>query len=171
MRRIGPSFAIKVYMISTGEGDTFLPDLPGGVTMKDDPFSYQIFFEKVFNPIALYRVDGVGRGAPSADRVFYVDVNPAYERVTRVRKQDIVGRNFLDVWPEAEASASPLSDREQDVLRLLVKGLNAKQIAVRLGISKNTVDTHRRRIMDKVGCNSMAERTRYAIREGYLDLS
>ena len=57
------------------------------------------------------------------------------------------------------------------MLRLFVKGLNAKQIAARLGISKNTVDTHRRRIMDKVGCNSMAELTRYAIREGYLDLS
>ena len=72
---------------------------------------------------------------------------------------------------EAESSASPLSDREQDVLKLLVKGLNAKQIAARLGISKNAVDTHRRRIMDKAGCNSMVERTRYAIREGYLDLS
>lgn len=72
---------------------------------------------------------------------------------------------------EADASACPLSEREQDVLRLFVKGLNAKQIAARLGISKNTVDTHRRRIMDKVGCNSMAELTRYAIREGYLDLS
>ena len=72
---------------------------------------------------------------------------------------------------EAESSAPPLSDREQDVLKLLVKGLNAKQIAARLDISKNTVDTHRRRIMDKVGCNSMAELTRYAIREGYLDLS
>ena len=72
---------------------------------------------------------------------------------------------------EAKSSTSPLSDREQDVLKLLVKGLNAKQIAARLDISKNTVDTHRRRIMDKVGCNSMAELTRYAIREGYLDLS
>ncbi len=72
---------------------------------------------------------------------------------------------------EENSSACPLSDREQDVLRLFVKGLNAKQIAARLGISKNTVDTHRRRIMDKVGCNSMAELTRYAIREGYLDLS
>ncbi len=72
---------------------------------------------------------------------------------------------------EAKAAARPPSDRGQDVLRLLVKGLNAKQIAARLDISKNTVDTHRRRIMDKVGCNSMAELTRYAIREGYLDLS
>ena len=68
---------------------------------------------------------------------------------------------------EAESSAPPLSDREQDILKHLVKGLNAKQ----LGISKNAVDTHRRRIMDKAGCNSMAELTRYAIREGHLDLS
>ena len=57
------------------------------------------------------------------------------------------------------------------MLKLLVKGCNAKQIADQLGISKNTVDTHRRHILDKVGCNSMAELTRYAIREGYLDLS
>lgn len=72
---------------------------------------------------------------------------------------------------EFENSGCPLSERELDVLKLLVKGCNAKQIADQLGISKNTVDTHRRHILDKVGCNSMAELTRYAIREGYLDLS
>ncbi|MGN0839050.1 MAG: response regulator [Pyramidobacter sp.] len=72
---------------------------------------------------------------------------------------------------ESENSGCPLSERELDVLKLLVKGCNAKQIADQLGISKNTVDTHRRHILDKVGCNSMAELTRYAIREGYLDLS
>ena len=44
--------------------------------MGKDPFSYQIFFEKVFNPIALYRVEGDVRSVPSADRIFYVDVNP-----------------------------------------------------------------------------------------------
>ena len=71
---------------------------------------------------------------------------------------------------EESATSSPLSERELDVLKLLVNGLNAKQIAAQLSISKNTVDTHRRRIMDKLGCNSMAELTRYAIREGYLDL-
>ena len=71
--------------------------------MEKDRFSYQIFFERVFNPIALYRVEGEARSVLSADRIFYVDVNPAYERVMRVRKQDIVGRNFLDVWPRSEA--------------------------------------------------------------------
>lgn len=70
--------------------------------MREDRFSYQIFFERVFNPIALYHVDGEDRSVLSAERIFYVDVNPAYERVMRIRKQEIVGRNFLDVWPEAE---------------------------------------------------------------------
>ena len=72
---------------------------------------------------------------------------------------------------EDEADNCPLSDRELDVLKLLVKGCNAKQIAEQLNISKNTVDTHRRHVLDKLGCNSMAELTSYAIREGYLDLS
>ena len=69
-----------------------------------------------------------------------------------------------------EPGKSPLSDRESEVLRLLVKGRSAKQIADTLSISKNTVDTHRRRIMDKLGCEGMAELTRYAIREGLLTL-
>lgn len=69
---------------------------------------------------------------------------------------------------ESADGANPLSERE--VLALLVKGRNAKQIADALAISKNTVDTHRRRIMDKLGCDSMAELTRYAIREGFLTL-
>ncbi len=70
----------------------------------------------------------------------------------------------------SEPGKSPLSDRESEVLRLLVKGRSTKQIADTLAISKNTVDTHRRRIMDKLGCEGMAELTRYAIREGLLTL-
>ncbi len=65
---------------------------------------------------------------------------------------------------------NPLSEREMEVLLLLVKGRNGKQIADTLAISKNTVDTHRRRILDKLGCSSMAELTKYAIREGFLTL-
>ena len=71
---------------------------------------------------------------------------------------------------EDARDSNPLSEREREVLALLVKGRTAKQIADTLAISKNTVDTHRRRIMDKLGCDSMAELTRYAIREGFLTL-
>ena len=65
-------------------------------------------------------------------------------------------------------SESPLSGREREILKLLVDGSNSKQIASQLSISKNTVDTHRRRILDKTGCNNLAELTRYALRSGYI---
>lgn len=64
-------------------------------------------------------------------------------------------------------SARLLSEREREVLKLLAEGKNAKEIAYDLAISKNTVDVHRRHIMEKTGCTSMAGLVRYAIREGY----
>ena len=64
-------------------------------------------------------------------------------------------------------SARLLSEREREVLKLLAEGKNAKEIAYDLSISKNTVDVHRRHIMEKTGCSSMAGLVRYAIREGY----
>lgn len=66
---------------------------------------------------------------------------------------------------------SRLSDREVEVLSLLVKGDSSRVIGSDLHISKNTVDTHRRRIMDKLECGSIAELTRLAIREGLVDLT
>lgn len=64
-------------------------------------------------------------------------------------------------------SARLLSEREREVLKLFADGKNAKEIAYDLAISKNTVDVHRRHIMEKTGCTSMAGLVRYAIREGY----
>ena len=69
--------------------------------------------------------------------------------------------------PENE-TLSTLSPREMEIFKLLTGELNSRQIALQLSISKNTVDTHRRRILDKLGCNSLVELTRYAIRNGYL---
>ncbi len=63
-----------------------------------------------------------------------------------------------------------ISARETEVLKLLVKGQNTKSIAQTLCISKNTVDTHRRRILDKTGCENITELTRLALREGLIDL-
>ena len=68
---------------------------------------------------------------------------------------------------EAKNSERVLSEREKEVLRLLSAGKNAKEIAYELMISRNTVDVHRRHIMEKTGCTSMAGLVRYAIREGY----
>lgn len=61
---------------------------------------------------------------------------------------------------------SPLSEREREVLQLLAEGRSTKQIAGMLQVSGKTVETHRRRIMEKLGIFSVAELTKYAIREG-----
>ena len=50
-----------------------------------------------------------------------------------------------------------LTEREKEVLALLFKGLTSKEIAIELFISKTTVDTHRRNILDKTGIKSTAE--------------
>lgn len=63
-----------------------------------------------------------------------------------------------------------ITERERSVLTLMTEGLNSKAIGERLSISKNTVDTHRRRMMDKLGCNSVADLIRYALREGLVEL-
>ena len=61
---------------------------------------------------------------------------------------------------------SPLTGREREVLKLTAQGLRIKDIASQLNIGVKTVETHRANIMGKLSCNSSAELTRYAIREG-----
>lgn len=59
-----------------------------------------------------------------------------------------------------------LSAREREVLQLLAEGNSSKAIAARLHVSVRTVDAHRQNIMDKLKIHSVAELTKYAIREG-----
>jgi DNA-binding NarL/FixJ family response regulator len=65
-----------------------------------------------------------------------------------------------------EPSASPLSPREREVLQMIVEGLTLKEIAGRLGLSIKTVETHRKKTMNKLQLHSVAELTKYAIQQG-----
>jgi DNA-binding NarL/FixJ family response regulator len=62
--------------------------------------------------------------------------------------------------------SADLTDREREVLQLMSEGKSTKQIAATLDVSIKTIETHRSRIMDKVGIHSVAELTKFAIREG-----
>jgi len=64
------------------------------------------------------------------------------------------------------AGAAALTPRQREVLQLLAEGLNTKQTAARLHLSIKTVETHRAQIMKRLGCQGVADLTRYAIREG-----
>jgi DNA-binding NarL/FixJ family response regulator len=63
---------------------------------------------------------------------------------------------------------SILTPREREVLQLIAEGRSSVQIAIDLGISINTVDTHRQHLMDKLNIRGIADLTRYAIREGII---
>jgi DNA-binding NarL/FixJ family response regulator len=62
--------------------------------------------------------------------------------------------------------AKPLTMREREVLQLIAEGNSSKDIAVALGIAVPTVETHRRQIAEKLNLKTIAELTKYAIREG-----
>jgi DNA-binding NarL/FixJ family response regulator len=80
-------------------------------------------------------------------------------------------RDYIAVADGEEASAfSVLSGREREVLQLLAEGMSTKEIANRLALSAKTVESHRKAVMDKLEIRSIAELTKYAIREGLTPL-
>lgn len=63
-----------------------------------------------------------------------------------------------------------LSAREREVLQMLAEGLATKEVAGRLNLSAKTVESHRKSLMDKLEIHTIAELTRFAIREGLTPL-
>jgi len=127
----------------------------------------------------------------------YVSKDSAYEElVTAIRTVQggkvylspaVTGAVLEDVVPRAgagPAGAAPpaatgaqrsaftaLTPREREVLQLMAEGRATKQIAMDLKVSVKTVETHRRQIMEKLDLFSVAELTKYAIREGLTTLA
>lgn len=66
------------------------------------------------------------------------------------------------ICPDSESAEDILSPRERQVLSLIEQGLASKEIAVRLSISKNTIDRHRQNIMEKLRVKNAIEALRVA---------
>jgi len=69
---------------------------------------------------------------------------------------------------EPEARDAALSQREEEVVRLIAQGHTNKEIAARLSVSVNTVETYKSRIMRKLDLYSRADIVRFALRQGWL---
>ena len=84
---------------------------------------------------------------------------------------DIVIKDYVcqSVAPN-RAVTSSLTTREREVLQLMAEGSATKTIASTLNVSVKTVETHRLHIMNKLNTRSVAELTKYAIREGLTSL-
>jgi DNA-binding NarL/FixJ family response regulator len=84
---------------------------------------------------------------------------------------DAVVREYLQHSEHEERSIySVLTIRERQVLQMISEGKSTKQIADNLNLSIKTIESHRKQVMDKLDLHTVAELTKYAIREGLVNL-
>jgi DNA-binding NarL/FixJ family response regulator len=86
------------------------------------------------------------------------------------RLTNLVMRDYMQDVLSEDAGKPVLSPREREVLQLVAEGKNTKEIAYMLGVSVKTIETHRQNIMAKLNMFSVAELTKYALREGLTSL-
>ncbi|MDX9857921.1 MAG: response regulator transcription factor [candidate division Zixibacteria bacterium] len=87
---------------------------------------------------------------------------------------DVVVEDYAHRLSPALGSAlQKLSAREREVLQMIAEGFATADIAAKLNVSRKTVETHRKNLMLKLDIRTVAELTKFAIREGLtsLDLS
>jgi DNA-binding NarL/FixJ family response regulator len=88
---------------------------------------------------------------------------------------DIVLNGFLeapevpDRTPPTEVSARQPTQRELQIIRLLATGKSHKEVAAELGMAVRTVETHRAKIMLKLGLDSLPQLVQYALRNGLIE--
>ena len=92
-------------------------------------------------------------------------LSPAIESTLAAKRPGSPGHAGLD---EADPM---LTRREREVLQHVADGKTSARIAVDLGVSIKTVETHRKQIMDKLGIRTIAGLTKYALRQGITGLN
>jgi DNA-binding NarL/FixJ family response regulator len=117
----------------------------------------------------------------TAGAVAYIHKQGASDELIRAIRDVMAGkmyispdaaRGIVDSYlkrPQAPNTApvfAAITEREREVLQLIAEGRSTKDMGGTLGVSIKTVETHRHNIMEKLNLRSVAELTKYAIREG-----
>ncbi len=105
--------------------------------------------------------------AESVDEILRA-INTVYRSQKKYLCPDIAAQVVDAVFKPAtqEATTARLSQREIQVLHLVAEGCSSSNIAQRLQLSSSTVEVHRRNIMHKLNLHSIADLTKYAVRNG-----
>ena len=101
--------------------------------------------------------------------IISIDIIIDYLLEHHFQKSQRAGHN-TPVFKEENVSSSSLTNREKQVLKLISEGNNTKQIASILVVSVKTVESHRLNIKKKLEIQSIADLTKYAIKEGLTEL-
>lgn len=117
-----------------------------------------MYFDESGKPIvglAHYSVTGKGERLPLKATALILNSNDQYETIYYKNfSQKLLEDNF--------------SNRERDIIRLLSRGKNNKEIATSLFISEHTVHTHRKNILAKTNCANITELVARCIKEGLI---
>src|ERR1700724_2769074 len=71
--------------------------------------------------------------------------------------------------PPTESPKTRLTPRQREIVQLLAEGKSSKEVAVQLGLSVKTAETHRANIMRRLDCHSVSELVRYAVRNNIIE--
>lgn len=121
--------------------------------------------------LAMFAAGAVGylpKDAPSSELILAIRTVLQNRTYVSPAVAETVVEGLRASQPPPEPKA--LSLREREVLQLLSEGRTSKDIASTLHVALATVETHRRQIMMKLGIHTIAELTKYAIREGLTAL-
>lgn len=114
-----------------------------------DPSGALVYTLNLLTDISAYKPDSSSQGR------FYVPTSNQGLKEIRI--------------PTEEQLMRVLTKREKQIIRMLMEGMSSKQIAQSLGISANTVNNHRKRLLGKTGCNNSMELVRYAMENGLVN--
>lgn len=78
--------------------------------------------------------------------------------------------NLTAIGKGDDRAGDSLTSREREVIQLLAEGKTSKEVAVTLHLSVKTAETHRTNLMRKLGLHSVADLTRYAVRNGIVQV-
>ncbi|HEY1677740.1 MAG TPA: response regulator transcription factor [Candidatus Sulfotelmatobacter sp.] len=93
-------------------------------------------------------------------------------RVSQMVLDGFLGRQSRGetIEEEVDSYGEVLTTREREVIQLLAEGRTSKEVAVTLNLSVKTAETHRTNLMRKLGLHSVADLTRYAVRNGIVQV-
>jgi len=113
---------------------------------------------------------GIITNNPNRNFTIYIE-NIVYLNDNTQKIFGIIKNILVDKISENKTNNNTLSEREIDVLKLLVKGKMNKEIADELNISIHTIITHRKNITHKLGIKSVAAMVIYAVANNIIDIN
>jgi two-component system, NarL family, response regulator NreC len=150
-------------------------NMPGRPSLEAIPDMHDASPETKIVVLTMQKEPAFARQALQLGVLGYVLKEAAEDELVQAVRSAAAGKSYLQpalgakLAAEPESTASDLSERETDVLRLIALGHTNAEIAEKLYISVRTVETHRAHIQQKLGVSTRAELVRSALSRGLME--